>query len=230
VNVGRIIVVFVALLALGIGVARADVATAKLAYEKGRKAYNLKRFDDALAMFERAYDEQPDPAFLFNIGQCERQLGRYEGAVKSYRAYLAESSQLPDDKRKEVLQVIEEVQHADRQQRAAREAPPTTINATEAVTVPAATPVVVAPPPRRPWYRKPAGMTFASLGLAAAVVGAALMGASSAYSGRARAATTLPDQQSNIATADALMPSGIVVLSVGGASLVVGAVLLGVQK
>jgi len=56
-------------------------------------AYNLQRWDDALVMFQRAYEELHEPAFLFNIAQCQRQLGQYAAANRSYRAYLAA---LPD--------------------------------------------------------------------------------------------------------------------------------------
>lgn len=103
-------------------VAQADNATAKVAYEKGMTAYNLQQFSDALEMFKRAYQEKQDPAFLFNIAQCQRQLGQYEAAAKSYRAYLNASPQKPANA-DQVHGLIAEMDAAALQKRA--EVPPT---------------------------------------------------------------------------------------------------------
>jgi hypothetical protein len=58
----RIIIAAVILATLA-PLARADVETAKKAYEKGMTQYNLQKFNEALAMFQRAYEEKVDPAF-----------------------------------------------------------------------------------------------------------------------------------------------------------------------
>ncbi|MBP6846074.1 MAG: tetratricopeptide repeat protein, partial [Kofleriaceae bacterium] len=47
---------------------------AKAFYMRGRKNYDLGRFRRAIALYERAYEELPDAAFLFNIAQAHRQL------------------------------------------------------------------------------------------------------------------------------------------------------------
>jgi tetratricopeptide (TPR) repeat protein len=61
---------------------------AKKHYEKGEKLFALGRFEDALAEYEAAFEAKPLPGFLFNIGQCHRNLGDYEAAIFSYRKYL----------------------------------------------------------------------------------------------------------------------------------------------
>src|SRR4051812_8999427 len=73
--------------------ARADgdsVQQAKAAYESGMRLYKLGKYDEALTRFEHGFLARPDPAFLFNIGQCNRMLGRLDEELRAYRAYLRE--------------------------------------------------------------------------------------------------------------------------------------------
>jgi TolA-binding protein len=86
---------------------RAEPNDAKARYLSGQSHYNLNEFPEALQDFKEAYRLHPDPAFLFNIAQCERQLGELEEAIKFYRSYLRNK---PDAKnRREVERKIEEL-------------------------------------------------------------------------------------------------------------------------
>jgi len=76
------------LLLLASGVAAAEQNDAKARYLSGQSHYNLNEFAEALQDFKEAYRLRPDPAFLFNIAQCERQLGDLDEAIKFYRTYL----------------------------------------------------------------------------------------------------------------------------------------------
>jgi tetratricopeptide (TPR) repeat protein len=51
---------------------------AKRHYERGQKLFGLQKFDEALEQFQKAFDAKPIPDFLFNIGQCHRNLGDYD--------------------------------------------------------------------------------------------------------------------------------------------------------
>jgi tetratricopeptide (TPR) repeat protein len=102
-------------------VARADDPAAKRHYEAGVKAYNLQRFDVALKEFQTAYEEREDAAFLFNIAQAQRQLGQYDAAARSYRAYLHQQTDARN--RDEVEKLITEMDQAMREKRASE--PPT---------------------------------------------------------------------------------------------------------
>jgi tetratricopeptide (TPR) repeat protein len=64
------------------------VAAAKKRYYKGEKLFALGRFRDALTEYEGAFEASPLPEFLFNIGQCHRNLGDYRSAIFSFRKYL----------------------------------------------------------------------------------------------------------------------------------------------
>jgi tetratricopeptide (TPR) repeat protein len=63
---------------------------------KGKKAYTLGRFDEAIAEFEKAYDADPAPIFIFNIAQSHKQNGNYQRALFFYRRYLQENPKAKD--------------------------------------------------------------------------------------------------------------------------------------
>jgi tetratricopeptide (TPR) repeat protein len=70
------------------GISKSEMKRAKRHFKKGEKLFALGRFDKALEQYESAFEEAPLPEFLFNIGQCQRNLGDYDGAIFSYRKYL----------------------------------------------------------------------------------------------------------------------------------------------
>ena len=67
-----------------------DLATraARRHFERGEKLFALGKFDDALDEYQKAFDAKPIPDFLFNIGQCYRNLGDLEQAIFSFKKYL----------------------------------------------------------------------------------------------------------------------------------------------
>lgn len=108
-----------------------DAATraAKKHFQRGEKLFNLARFEEALVEYEAAYEKKPLPGFLYNIGQCHRNLGNYRQAIFSYRNYLR---QVPEARNREaVLALIDELEGKQRalelraaRERAEREPPP----------------------------------------------------------------------------------------------------------
>ena len=92
-------------------IARADdpgERAARRHYERGQKLFNLQKFDEALEQFQKAYDAKPIPDFLFNIGQCQRNLGDYEAAIFSYKKFLRLDPEAPN--REQVERLIEELE------------------------------------------------------------------------------------------------------------------------
>src|SRR5438874_2352629 len=61
--------------------------------EKARKALAKRKYKDALKEFRAAFQTEPKPTLLHNIGVCQEKLGDAPGALKSYRLYL---SAIPD--------------------------------------------------------------------------------------------------------------------------------------
>ncbi len=77
-------------------------------YDRGKKLFELQKFEDALEEFQKAYDASPIPDFLFNIGQCQRNLGDNQAAVFSFKKFLKLD---PDtDKREKVEELIDDLQ------------------------------------------------------------------------------------------------------------------------
>ncbi len=107
------IVRFVLLLSLVLAVRPAladDPATraARRHFDRGEKLFALGKFDDALDEYQKAFDAKPIPDFLFNIGQCYRNLGDYDSAIFSYRKYLTAAPDAAN--RAQVEQLITELE------------------------------------------------------------------------------------------------------------------------
>ena len=118
-----------ALLAIAAPLADADDAAlraAKLHFERGEKLYALTRFSEAIDEYQKAFDAAPLPDFLFNIGQCYRNLGDYDSAIFSYRKYLKLAQNPPN--REQVEQLIRELEaskaRADTQRLGLKRPPP----------------------------------------------------------------------------------------------------------
>lgn len=100
------------------GSAQADRAKAKKHFERGEKLFALGKFEQALDQYQLAYDAAPIPDFLFNMGQCHRNLGDYEAAIFSFRKYL---KLVPDaDDREQVEAYIDELEAEQDKRNAAK--------------------------------------------------------------------------------------------------------------
>ena len=57
-------------------------------YQRGKALQAARAFDEAIREYEAGYALVPMPEFLFNIGQCHRNLGSFDEAIFSFRKYL----------------------------------------------------------------------------------------------------------------------------------------------
>jgi hypothetical protein len=69
--------------------AHADRVKAKEFYDQAEKQYNLGKFDSAVDLYTKAYEEWPEPGFLFNIAQAYRQAGNCKQALFFYKRFLS---------------------------------------------------------------------------------------------------------------------------------------------
>jgi tetratricopeptide (TPR) repeat protein len=142
-----------------------DKQQARAAYRKATQHYDLGEYQQALDEFKRAYRHFEDPAFLFNIAQCHRQLGDNQQAVREYRIYLVKKPRASNGD--EVRALIAKLDKIVAEEQATRIIPPsgttpTTIEpgpatpAPEAATsMPVAATAQAAPPPKHvPAYKK----------------------------------------------------------------------------
>ena len=79
----------------------ADRAEAKKLFDEAQVHYAVGRFPEALEDYSRAYELAQLPGFLFNIGQCHRELQDYERALFFFEGYLRDK---PDAKNRRVVE------------------------------------------------------------------------------------------------------------------------------
>jgi tetratricopeptide (TPR) repeat protein len=72
-----------------------DKVVARAHYETASRLYEIREYADALKEYKAAYVAKPDPAFLFNIGQCYRKMGKNAEAVDFFQQFLKKAP--PDD-------------------------------------------------------------------------------------------------------------------------------------
>jgi tetratricopeptide (TPR) repeat protein len=126
---------------------------AKEQYERGVTAYNLERFDEAIAAFSRAYELDPAPILLYNIAQARWKKGENDRALFYYRRYL--EADPAAENRAAVEARIQEIKRARQAPPAPRAAPATTARAAPATAVTTPAYVQASPPPVPPLYRRP---------------------------------------------------------------------------
>lgn len=64
---------------------------------RAQAASQDRRFDDALATYERAYESSKAPWLLVNVGRMQHKLARYADARQSYLRYLEQPRQPGDE-------------------------------------------------------------------------------------------------------------------------------------
>src|SRR4051812_24080106 len=106
-SIVRSVVLLLLLLAPAARANDADLDKAKEIYGQAEKEYQLGRFDDALKLYQQAFEAKPLPGFLFNIGQCHRNLGNWERASFFYQGYLAREPKAKN--RSAVLALIDQM-------------------------------------------------------------------------------------------------------------------------
>jgi tetratricopeptide (TPR) repeat protein len=57
-------------------------------FAEAKQEYSLQEYDKALESFKELYRQTNEPVYLFNIAQCNRQLGNLEEALKGFKAFI----------------------------------------------------------------------------------------------------------------------------------------------
>jgi hypothetical protein len=216
-------------------------ATAKARYETATRLYEIREYDKALLEYKSAYLAQPDPAFLFNIGQCYRKLGQNHEALNFFQEYLKKAS--PDDpNRSQVEARVRDIEaeaklQAEAAQAAAAPVPPPEV--VQPVPTPAIAPVAAAPtvPAASVEQAVPVSATPAAsgrglriAGIACGAAGLASMGIAIYYYTRARSlsdsvtSSPNPKASDDQAGRDAQTMQRVF-YSIGAGALVTGTVL-----
>ncbi len=73
-------------------VAQGDAkAQARSHYKKAKASFEAGKYKTALAEYQSAYRLMPLPGFLFNIGQCYRNMKKPDKAIVAFKRYLKDS-------------------------------------------------------------------------------------------------------------------------------------------
>jgi tetratricopeptide (TPR) repeat protein len=228
------IAISLVLAVLAAGAAHADKAKARALTERATRQYNLGEYAAAVEAFKAAYDEFPEPSLLYNIAQCERQLGHKPRAITLYKSYLRETPDAPNaaDVRRLIASLEQAVAHEDELRRQ---------TAQETKSTPTAAPFAAAPPSSatpsvppaaaeaKPWHKRPAPWALTMGGVVAAAAGATLIGLGESAASTAQTAPTLPERYGAADDARVFRPTGYALLGVGAAALVTGVVLFAIS-
>jgi tetratricopeptide (TPR) repeat protein len=139
--------------------ALADAAKARAHFDRGRTFFEVDEYRKAIGEFKAGHIEKPDPAFLYNIGECYRRLGELPEALQFYRRFLATAP--PEDKTRPIVeQRIADLKTVADEPKVAPELPPGGDVALSPPDDPASSTVLVgepaAPaPPASPFYTRP---------------------------------------------------------------------------
>jgi tetratricopeptide (TPR) repeat protein len=97
-------------------------ATARELFAQAEQAYAAEEYAIAVNLLRRAYALSPRPAFLFNIAQAQRKLGRCDAARASYQDYLLRETNPAH--RERVERILREMPECDAETTPTREPEP----------------------------------------------------------------------------------------------------------
>lgn len=207
--------------------------------EQAGVKFKAKDYAGAVALFERAYTVQPEPAILFNIGRIYEQAQNAEAAIGYYEKFIADEGVELKDREKAVqrLQVLRTIVEIREKEKARTNPKATTVDKpAEPTPTEGAKPGdkvetnTAAPPPSGRLLR-PIGGVMVGAGAALLIGGAIAGGLARGQHKTFSNAMTLDEREaaagrgrSLAATADGLFIAGGVVAAVGIVLLVVPAI------
>jgi tetratricopeptide (TPR) repeat protein len=191
---------------------------AREAFTLGSRAFEDRRWEDAVRYFERAYELSGRPALLYNLGAAYERMGARERGIDAFERYLEASPNA--ENRTEVEERLHNLRAGlDPPDAAAEDG-----NARESGNAESGSNAVDvdAGPGAAPWI-------VMGTGALAAGLGGVLMGLASAAKGRVESApmgTYWDTVEGEAADASTFSIVGAILLGVGGAALVSGLVWL----
>jgi tetratricopeptide (TPR) repeat protein len=185
-------------------------------WDEGASKYDAGRFDEAIVLFEQAYEVWPYPEILFNLCQAWRQKEDHKKARFYCRSYLRNRPDAPNAA--DVGALVDELDRLiEAKERNARQPPRGVARPGD----PSA-----APPATEAWYADRWGWIAAGAGAAGVAAGVALVfSAAELRDDAARAATEFDRRRLRVAADDREL-AGLVAGAAGLVALGAGVVLL----
>ncbi len=207
---------------------------------RGNKLYNVRSFEEASVEYKAGALVEPAPIFDYNLGQCYRQLKRYQDAIWHYDRFVKSSPNTPEHVAS-VQKLIADMK-AELDSKAMRE-PPTDPGPTGETPVPAVVaPNPAEPPPAQPraavipaspavepWYADTFGWGLAGVGAVGVVASAGLFVNASGLVDDANHATSQQEQNALRDKADSRKLLGTVIGIGGIALLTTGIIKLAIR-
>ena len=140
------------------------VERAMALFERSETLFQEGRFDEAAVLLQQAYELEPEPILLYNLGRCLDADGDKEGAIEAFERYLVAD---PDaENRGAIERQIENLQQAI----AEREALEEDLATRHETAAPTATAQDVEGPSPWPWVIAGVGVAAVGAGLAIGMV------------------------------------------------------------
>lgn len=217
----------------GVTVADAQTATGRPTkqeavahFQQGNAHYKVRDFEQAVKEYKAGALIEPAAIFDYNLGQCYRQLAKYEDAIWHYERYLHSGIATPQETNV-IKQWITEMQ-AELEQRA-KSTPPTEPATMQSNNQPA----VVQPPAIQkdvePWHHDAFGWGLTGAGALVGGIGAALLVDAASLRSDANNAPSQQEQNALHDKADTRALAGGIFVAVGGGLLVTGIVKLAIH-
>lgn len=109
----------------------------------GNRFYRLREFDKAIEEYKAGAVREDAPVFYYNLGQCYRQLGRYEDAIWHYERFLERgkpTGEVDASVRDFIAQMKGELEKKAMKQPPIEPAPPPAASSSSGHTLPVAPP------------------------------------------------------------------------------------------
>jgi tetratricopeptide (TPR) repeat protein len=184
-------------------------------FDEAVAAWKESRWPEAADAFARAYELDPRPQYVFARAQALRFAGDCEPAIVHYREFIALAPP-----QAAITEARGHIATCGGDADDGTTADTTTTDSTSPAPRVEPTPAVdppSEPPPRRRWWRDPTGHALGWTGLAAAAVGAGLLGEGLARRQRGERADDEQAYRDARRGGATLLHAGIPLLSIGGA-------------
>ncbi len=142
--------------------AKPKAAAARDHLTSGNKLYRLREFEKAVEAYKAGALVEDVPVFHYNLGQCYRQLGRYEDAIWHYDRFLERGN--PTGEIRDAVEGFRTQMKGELEKKAMTQTPVEPAPYPQPTVDPPKTKVVRVPAPR--WYEDTFGWTLAIGGAA----------------------------------------------------------------
>jgi tetratricopeptide (TPR) repeat protein len=192
-----------------------EKAEAKKHVDAATQAHQKGKYDVALTELQTAYGLDPQPDFLYAMGQVQVKLGKCDDAIASYEKFLGTNP--PAEPAAAAKEAIETCQ---------KQAPPPPPEPTPPPPEPTPAPAPTPPPPppaeRKAFYTDKIGSALVGTGVVSMVVGVVFYSSAVSTLDDAEAATTYAKHEELVDDAHMKRNVGVVFGAVGLAAIGVG--------